>query len=71
MAKVEKRLEADEVAARKQRDKDYQNRRKERLKELGARKRYQSGLIALIMRNCLIYVKAWDIDAQSPKCITS
>ncbi|GKW29608.1 hypothetical protein AB6D34_12610 [Pectobacterium brasiliense] len=38
MAKVEKRLEADEVAARKQRDKDYQNRRKERLKELGEKK---------------------------------
>lgn len=38
MAKMEKRLDADEVAARKQRDKDYQNRRKERLKELGEKK---------------------------------
>ncbi|HAI0043576.1 TPA: hypothetical protein HIE85_003239 [Escherichia coli] len=38
MAKMEKRLEDDEVAARKQRDKDYQNRRQERLKELGEKK---------------------------------
>lgn len=38
MTKVEKRLEADEVSARKQRDKDYQNRRKERLKEFGEKK---------------------------------
>ncbi|WES68574.1 hypothetical protein [Superficieibacter sp. HKU1] len=38
MAKVEKCLEDDEVAARKQRDKDYQNRRQERLKELGEKK---------------------------------
>lgn len=38
MAKMEKLLEDDEVAARKQRDKDYQNRRQERLKELGEKK---------------------------------
>ncbi len=29
MAKVEKRLEAEELTARKQRNKDYQNRRQE------------------------------------------
>ncbi|EHD19600.1 MULTISPECIES: hypothetical protein [Brenneria] len=38
MAKVEKRLEVDEVTARKQRNNDYQNRRKKRLEELGEHK---------------------------------
>jgi hypothetical protein len=35
MAKEEKRLEDEKEVARKQRDRDYQNRRQERLNELG------------------------------------
>ncbi|HGW6104784.1 TPA: hypothetical protein ACNIQM_002955 [Citrobacter werkmanii] len=38
MAKEEKRLEYDKEVARKQRDRDYQNRRQERLNELGEKK---------------------------------
>lgn len=69
MAKMEKRLEDDEVAARKQRDKDYQNRRQERLKELGEKK-YQLGLIMMPMKNWRTYVKVWGIKDQCRECTT-